>query len=586
MNRTMAQKIGAAGILLLFIVWVLAIIGPYAVPYDSNEQTGFPLQAPDLAHLLGTNDMGQDILAELVEGARVSLFIGIAAALMATVIGAVIGLLAGYWGGWLDALFMRIVDVSLTLPFLPLMIVIGVYLGPSIFTQLFVITLVLWARKAREIRSQILSLRTRGPVLAAQSMGAGDLYLLRRHILPGIVPLLIPQFVRAVNSSILLESSLSFLGLGDPLSKSWGSILFYANSHSAFLTDAWLWWILPPGICIVITVLSFSFIGYWLEERVSPRLRTYLSAMSGKQAKQQRAAASLPHDKGLILEVHKLTVGYPKGSELVNAIDSVSFSVGPGEVVGIVGESGSGKTTVAAAIIQLLKPPAVLRKGSIHFCGSDLTGLSPLELQRLRGNRIALIPQAAMNALNPVLSVRQQLAEAVVTKRKIGKAELHDRVNLMLEQVGLASKWGAAYPHELSGGMRQRVVIAMALINDPVLVIADEPTTGLDIKVQIEIIRLLEDLQKRLGLSMVFISHDLPVVLRLADRIVIMKQGEVVDQGPSAALARTSSHPYTRRLIDAIPRLNNISKTSEQKTIQQGSGLNTLVTVPPVMEHS
>ncbi|MCU6797837.1 dipeptide/oligopeptide/nickel ABC transporter permease/ATP-binding protein [Paenibacillus sp. WQ 127069] len=559
MMRTMAQKIGIAGVLLLSMMLVMAIVGPFAVPYDSNEQTALPLQAPDYAHWLGANDMGQDILAELVEGARVSLFIGIASAIMATFIGTIIGLLAGYWGGWPDSLFMRIVDVSLTLPFLPLMIVIGVYLGPSIITQVIVITLVLWASKAREIRSQILSLRTRGPVMAAKSMGAGDFYLLRRHILPGIVPLLIPQFVRAVNSAILMESALSFLGLGDPLSKSWGSILFYANSRSAFLTDAWLWWILPPGLCIVITVLSFSFIGYWLEERVSPRLRTYLSAMTVKRVKLQ-AAAGVPStsemtSRGQVLEVNNLTVGYLKGSELVNAISSVSFSVNQGEVVGIVGESGSGKTTVAASIIQLLKPPAVLREGSIHLCGQDLTRLSPMEMQKLRGMKVALIPQAAMNALNPVLSVRQQLIEAITAKHKLGKVELQQRVNQMLEQVGLAAKWGSAYPHELSGGMRQRVVIAMALINEPTLVIADEPTTGLDIMVQIEIMKLLKGLQKRLGLSMVFISHDLPVVLGLADRIVIMKQGEIVDQVASADLAIASTHPYTRRLMDSIPRL-------------------------------
>ncbi|MCR8631676.1 dipeptide/oligopeptide/nickel ABC transporter permease/ATP-binding protein [Paenibacillus radicis (ex Xue et al. 2023)] len=558
MNHTMAKKIGIAGILMLSFILLLAIIGPLVVPFSSYDQTGLPLQAPGGLHMLGTNDMGQDIAAELVEGARVSLLIGIASAILATLIGALIGLLAGYSGGWLDNLFMRIVDVSLTLPYLPLMIVIGVYMGPSLITQIFIITLVMWAGKAREIRSQVMSLRTRGPVLAAQSMGASGAYLLRRHIFPGIIPLLIPQFVRAVNTSILLESSLSFLGLGDPLSKSWGSILFYANARSAFLTDAWMWWVLPPGLCIVITVVSFSFLGYWMEELISPRLRSYLAVLSGKKASapnllSTRTITSSSHAP--VLEVDGLTIGYPKGSGMVHAAKSVSFSVGRGEVLGIVGESGSGKSTVASSIIQLLKAPAVLLDGAVRFCGTNLTSLSAEEMQRLRGNRIALIPQAAMNALNPVMTVRAQLAEAILSHRKMSKLQVNNRINLLLKQVGLAPERGSAYPHELSGGMRQRVIIAMALINDPDLVIADEPTTGLDVKVQLEIIELLKHLQKQLGLSMVFISHDLPVVLKLSDRIVIMNQGEIVDQGTSNTIARISAHPYTRRLIDSVPRL-------------------------------
>jgi peptide/nickel transport system permease protein len=569
MMRTGSKVIRGAGVLLLTVIVLLALVGPYLVPYSASERSGAPFEPPGVGHWLGTNDMGQDIIAELVEGARTSLFVGIMAAALATMIGTIVGLLSGYTGGWLDSLLMRIVDISLTLPFLPLMIVIAVYMGPSLITQVMVITLVMWAGKARKIRAQTLSLRSRGAVLAAQSMGAGPFYLLSRHIFPSVFPLIIPQFVQAVNVSIMMESSLSFLGMGDPLSKSWGSILFYANSRSAFLTEAWMWWVIPPGVCIVMTVLGFSFIGYFLEERVNPRLQVVRTAAKQKNNKFALKKATQSEvqveNHSAILEVNNLAVSYPMEKGLVYAVDGVCLTVGKGEVVGLVGESGSGKTTVAAAIMQLLKSPAILEEGAVRFRGRDLTQMSSAEIQEMRGNKIALIPQAAMNALNPVMNIREQLAEAILSHRKLNKDDPQERIDQALMQVGLAPHWGSAYPHELSGGMRQRVVIAMALINDPELVIADEPTTGLDVVVQMEIVELLKDLQRRLGLAMVFISHDLPVVLKLSDRIVIMNQGRIVDQGNPHTLTKVSTHPYTRRMIDSIPRLRTARPLQEQR---------------------
>ena len=555
MMRTGSKKMGLIGICLLVVLILMAVVGPYVIPFDANEQVGQPFEAPSSVHWMGTNDMGQDIMAEVIEGARVSLTIGIISAILATLIGALIGVASGYLGGWFDTFCMRVIDITLTLPFLPLMIVIGVFLGPSMWTQIFVITLVMWAGKARQIRAQTLSLRDRGPVLAAKSMGAGEFYLFSKHILPGVFPLVIPQFVGAVNVSIMMESSLSFLGMGDPLTKSWGSILYYANSRSAFLTDAWVWWVIPPGLCIVLTVLSFSLIGYYLEEKVNPRLSSYTVTPVRKKRSRTLIKMDEKWNSDTILDVKDLTVSYPKEMGIIKALTKVDFSVSKGEVVGLVGESGSGKTTIASAILQLLKSPAIT-EGTIHFKGMDLATLSTKELQGLRGNRIALISQAAMNALNPVMNIKSQLAEAITTHHKTDKDKVEERVNSMLEQVGLDPKWGSAFPHELSGGMRQRMIIAMALINEPDFIIADEPTTGLDVKVQVEIIHLLRDLQKRLGLSMIFISHDLPVVLSLSDRLIIMKEGMLIDQGPAKELAKMSAHPYTRRLIDSIPRVH------------------------------
>ena len=541
------------GVVLFAVVLLFAVIGPILTPYDAYKQVDASFLPPSMDHWLGTNDMGQDILSELAVGARTSLFIGIMTAILATIIGGVIGVLSGYIGGRFETFTMRVIDVVLTLPFLPLMIVVAVYIGPGIFTQIFVITLVLWAGKARQIRAQTLSIKSAGPVLAARTMGASDLYIFKKHILPGVFPLFIPQFVGSVNAAILMESSLSFLGMGDPTMKSWGSILYYANSRSGFLTDAWMWWIIPPGVCIVLVVLAFSFIGYYLEEKANPRLGAY--SVKKKRPKQLQETNTQLVEENVVLSVDNLTVQYRKNHKYSDVVSNVSFQIKRGEVLGIVGESGSGKTTVASAIIQQLRGTAHVPNGAIYFEGRDLQLFSDEEIRAARGQHIGYIAQAAMNALNPVLTVEKQLKEAILAHNNMSRKEIDERIDEVLVQVGLEPKWRYAFSHELSGGMRQRVIIAMALINKPKFVIADEPTTGLDVIVQVEIIQLLRKLQKELNLSMIFISHDLPAVLSITDKLIIMKYGVIVDGGPSRQLATTSTHPYTRRLIDSIPLL-------------------------------
>lgn len=573
-KNKLAPALGKVGIGLVALVALLALIGPFIVPYDAKERSGGPLEAPSAAHWLGTNDIGQDILAELVSGARVSLTVGIAGALGVMVVGAIIGILAGYYGGRVDTIIMRIVDVKMTLPFLPLMIVVGVFLTPTIGTQIMIISLIMWSKVARELRSQILSLRSRGPVQAARSMGAKHGYIMRKHVLPGVFPLLIPQFVQAVNSAIMMESSLSFLGLGDPLAKSWGSMLFYANARSAFLTDAWMWWVLPPGVCIIVIVLGCTFVGYWMEEKANPRLSVYASSAARKGRVERSVYEGLSGKKtddptANVLTVERLNVTFPKDGGTVRAVKDFNLAVRAGEIVGIVGESGSGKTTIGSAVMQLLKPPAMV-EGVIRLKDVDLTQLSTEQLRRLRGDRIALIPQAAMNALNPVLNVRMQMREAIRLHRRMTRAEADRLIDERLAQVGLGSRWGSAFPHELSGGMKQRVIIAMALLNEPEFIIADEPTTGLDVKVQVEIVRLLERLQRQYGMAMIFISHDLPLVMRIADRMLILNDGATVEQGASAELRRRPKHPYTQKLMNAIPRIGTVDAGQEASRRERG----------------
>jgi peptide/nickel transport system permease protein len=258
---------------MLGTIVLAAVFAPVVAPYDPSVTSGRPFEPPSLAHLLGTNDIGQDILSELIWGARVSLAIGALAAVVGTVLGTLVGVIAGYFSGWVDALLMRAADVVLVVPFLPLMILLAAYVGPSIASLAVVIGLLVWARPARVVRSLVLSQRTRDYVVAARSLGARHARILRLCILPSVFSLSLAEFIQLASRAILLEAALAFLGLGDPIQKSWGSVLFYAQARGALLSEAWTWWVLPPGFLITGTVLGLALLGFELERLVTPRLR-------------------------------------------------------------------------------------------------------------------------------------------------------------------------------------------------------------------------------------------------------------------------------------------------------------------------
>jgi peptide/nickel transport system permease protein len=535
------------GLGILVVLALVAAAAPLLAPYDPAERAGRPFSAPSAAHLLGTNDVGHDLLSELVYGARVSLLVGVTAALVATVVGAAVGVTAGYARGRLDPVLMRGVDVVLALPALPLTIVVGVFAGPGIGTQILVIAAVMWAGVARELRAQVLSLRERDHIQALRAMGAGPWHVARRHLLPAVAPLVVPQFVLATKTAILLEASLAFLGLGDITAKSWGTMLSLAHARSAFLTDAWIWWVLPPGLAIALTVLAFALLGHAFEERARPALRA-----RGAAPRPPAALRLVAHAGGPPLAVDDLRVTYAGAA--VPAVDGVDLEVAAGELVGLVGESGSGKSTLAAAAVGML-PPGALTSGAVRVEGRDLATLSAEQLRGMRGNRIALIPQEAMSALNPVHTIEDQLVEAVRVHRRVGRDAARERAAELLELVGIDPRRGRDHPHRFSGGMRQRVVIAMALANDPAVVVADEPTTGLDAIVQAEVLDLLDGLRRRLGLALLVVTHDLPMIERIADRIAVMRAGRLVEVGPAGRVVSAPEHPYTRLLVESAPRL-------------------------------
>lgn len=271
--RRLAGVAGWIGIFILAIMLTLAIFPASLAPYDSTERVALPLQKPSQEHILGTNDLGQDLFSELVAGTRASLFTGIIVSFIAVFIGTIIGIASGYLGGWMDSLLMRLTDLILVLPFLPLVILISVYLGPNQRNIIIVLAIFFWAGPARLIRARVLSTRSDTFIEAARALGASSLRIMAGHLLSAVRPLALVQVVLVASASILAESSLSFLGLGDPSAKSWGTMLYFARASGAFLSDAWKWWVLPTGLMITLTVLSLGLIGYSLEQRLASSTR-------------------------------------------------------------------------------------------------------------------------------------------------------------------------------------------------------------------------------------------------------------------------------------------------------------------------
>jgi peptide/nickel transport system permease protein len=549
-RRSPGQVLGATGAALLVFLVLAAVLAPLLGGYAPDSPSGPPFQPPSAEHLLGTNDVGEDLWSQLLHGARVSLVIALVAALVGTATGLAVALLAGHYRGRVEAVLMRVVDLMLGFPFLVLVLVLAAFFGRGLFTTILVISAVIWARPARVLRSQVLKAQQAGHVLAARSMGASAQRVIVRHVLPRVAPLAAAQFVRAANIAVLLEASLAFLGLGDPVRVSWGTILHFANARNAFLTDAWAWWVLPPGLALTAAVVGFAFLGYAVEEWADPRL----TRPARRPPRRILPAPPVETPGAAALRVSGLNVEYDTPAGPARAVDDVRFTVARGQVVSLVGESGSGKSTLAMALLGLTRPPARVIAGEVWVGGRDLGRALRSRVAPLRGCEVALIPQIAMNALNPAYSAHRQVTESAALTRP-ARAAAAARAGELLDLVGIPAGRHHAYPHELSGGMRQRVVIAMAIANEPSLLIADEPVTGLDVVTQARIVDLLLELRARMGMAILLISHDLPLAATAADELLVMYAGRIVEAGPSRKVTTEPAHPYTAELLRGFPSL-------------------------------
>ncbi len=546
-----AARVGFGMVAFVLIIAVLAPVVAHSNPTDTNA----PFSHPSRAHLLGTDDVGHDLWAHLVYGSRVSVLVGLATATIALMIAMSVSLVAVYKRGWFESIAFRVVDLTLGLPFLILVIVVAVFIGRSIFATILVLSVVLWARPARVLRATTLRLRDTPHVVVAMASGAPPGWVIRRHFLARITPQVVAQFVRLVNLAVLSEASLAFLGLGDPGRVSWGTTLYFANARSAFLTGAWMWWILPPALGLTLLSSGLALIGFGVEERSDPRLRT--AALGGQKLRRRRRrtapeSVSVQTAGGAAVEIADLVVEYQRQGVRLRAVDHVTLRMTSRSVTGLIGESGCGKSSLASAIMGLIASPGEVIAGRLYSDGTLFQLDRPESVAELRGRVLSLIPQSSMNALNPSQRVLDQVTEAANVGGRSGSI----RARRALEAVQITEDEQTRFPHQLSGGQRQRVVIATAMVNAPRLVIADEATSGLDPLTQLEVLHQLAARCESESSALLLISHDLPLVAKVADQIAVMYAGRIVEQGPTSEILERAVHPYTVGLLAAYPRLD------------------------------
>jgi len=557
----LSQPRALLGLGLLLTLLLMGLLAPFLTNYDPTALDNSTWLPPSREHLLGTTALGQDIFTQLLYGARLSLLVGFVAGLVSTVIGVTLGLSAAYYGGWADELINTVTNVFLVLPGLPLLIVASAFLqGGGIASIILVISLTGWAWGARVMRSQALALRSRDFVQAAVATGESAPRIIFWEIMPNMLGLIAANFFGAALYAVLSEASLSFIGIGDVGVTTWGTMLFWAQAKGALLRGAW-WWIAAPGLCIALLGMAFALLNFSIDQLSNPRL-----SRAGKPTRVLRRKGSgvqTPLPEGSLLAIRQLDAGYatPQGS--VRAVRGVSLDLKPGEFLGLAGESGCGKSTLAFAVTRLLDPPGAIFGGEVNLGGTDLLALSPEDLRRTRWREFSVVFQASMNVLNPVLKIREQVYDAMQAHGIKEKAQLERRARELFDLVGLRADYLDAYPHQLSGGMKQRVVIAIALALEPKLIVMDEPTTALDVVVQRQILGEIDAVRRRLGISIIFITHDLSLLIEMSDRVAIMYAGEVVEEARAAELYAHPKHPYTQRLMNAFPPLEGHKERRE-----------------------
>ncbi len=553
----LANRLSALGLLLLGAIVVLALAAPLLpMPDPDVTDPARRLLVPgEGGTVLGTDHLGRDLLARLLWGTRVSLLVGVAATAAAALAGSLIGLVAGYAGGRIDGALMRGIDLVMAFPYILLALGIVAVLGPGLMNALYAIALVNVPFFARTVRGITLGLSRREFVDAARLSGASHAAILFGEVLPNVLPTIVVTMSTTVGWMILETAGLSFLGLGaQPPQADLGSMLgegrklLFSAPHVAVI----------PGLMIFALVMAINLVGDGLRDVLDPRLKSGALAAPGAATVVRRGAVPAAPADGTALSIRDLHTEFHTGARRLRAVGGVDLELAPGERVALVGESGSGKSATALSLLRLVpSPPGVITGGRVTIGGSDQLAASPEELRRLRGGRVAYVFQDPATSLHPLFSIGDQVVEALRAHRRLSRRDAEARATDLLERVRIpsaAARFGA-YPHEMSGGMRQRVCIAMALANDPDLIVADEPTTALDVTVQAQVLGLLRTLTDERGAAVLFITHDFAVVSELCDRVAVMYAGRIVEVGPTRAVLDDPAHPYTRGLIDCVPIL-------------------------------
>ncbi len=555
-SRLVRNPKSLAGLALLAFFVGVALLAPVIAPHSPKDTSFIPFDPGSAAHPLGTTALGEDVLSQLIWGTRLSLLVGLLAGAVATFISVVVGLVAGYAGGAVDEVLSTVTDIFLVIPGLPLLIIIAAYVNvEGVLPIIFVIAVTGWAWGARVLRAQTLSLRNRDFVQAARVVGEGGFRVVFAEILPNMLSLIAANFFGAALFAVLSEAGLEFLGLGDVGIVTWGTMLYWAQTNQAFLLNQWAWMI-APGLCIALLGTAFALLNFAVDEITNPKLRTPPPRLrTARAGSALRPASSLPVGTDSVLSVRDFSAGYALGDTTVQAVRNVNLDLKRGEFLGIAGESGCGKSTLAFGIAQLLQPPGRILEGEVWLGQEDLVKLSAPALRQVRWRDLSIVFQASMNVLNPVMRVREQIYDAILAHQQMDKGGLERRARELFALIDIDPRYLDAYPHQLSGGMKQRAVIAIALALEPDLVIMDEPTTALDVVVQRTLLQEVDRIRRELGIAVIFITHDLSLLVEISDSVAIMYAGQIVERSPSRSLYAEPLHPYTQGLMRAFPPL-------------------------------
>ena len=533
------------------VLALLALLADVITPYEPMAQNLIArFGTPSAEHWLGTDDFGRDLFSRVVFGARFA-FQALSVAMSIAVLGGVpVGLAAGYFGGRIDRALTWVIDVIFTIPAIMLGFAIVAILGSGLTSAMIALGIVFSSRFARLARGVMIAEKSELYVDGARVGGLSATRIMFRHILPNVAPSIIVQMAILSSAVLILEATFSFLGLGVNAGEpAWGRML--AEGQSRLRQHGW--GVIPPGMALVTTVVAFNLLGDGIRDAIGRNTRNNQLTASKKQAAVNVQAYD--HAADATLSVRGLDVQFPSSEGSLNILRNVNLEIRPGETLGLVGESGSGKSMTALSMLGLVPAPGRVTAGSVQFEGREITTLSENELNKIRGKEIAIIFQEPWAALNPSMTIANQLIDRLVIHEGLSKVDARQRALELLTTVQMPDpdRRLDEYPHQLSGGMAQRVGIAMALACNPKLLIADEPTTALDVTVQGQILDLLAKLQQEFGMAVLFITHDLGVVAEIADRVAVMYAGEVIEMGAVRDTFDQPSHPYTKALLETLP---------------------------------
>jgi peptide/nickel transport system permease protein len=552
-HRMVRPSVVVAGLWLGLVV-LGSLLAPLLAPYSPDAQNLFQVQAsPSASHLLGTDSLGRDLLSRVLYGGRVTLLGVVVGIGVAFAVGITAGLAAGYLRGRFDAATSLVAEILLSIPALVMLITLLAVVPYNYLVGMAAFGLFAAAQLFRIVRSATLGVASEPYVSAAELAGLSRLMIIRRHIAPAVRRTILAILSLAATLALVIEVSLGYLGLDvRPPEASWGAVL----QNGASVISITVWPVIPPTIVIVLTALALGVLGDVQTIR-GQSSDAGAVASTRRRARRRVPAASLGSGSPppeVLLEVRDLTARIPGPGGPVTLVDGVSFSIQAAEIVGLVGESGAGKSVTARAVLGL-EPAGMQIDGQVWLAGQDLVALSGSQLNRLRGRRMSFVSQEPMVSLDPVFRVGDQLAEAVRRHRHLGRRAARRAVLELLEVVHINDPESVSrrYPYEISGGMAQRVCIAIALAGEPELLIADEPTTALDVTVQAEILALLQRLRDERGLAVLLVTHDWGVIADICDRAVVLYAGQVVERASTENLFSRAAHPYTVALRAADP---------------------------------